>query len=844
MTMPTEAISFWRLPKSLALLVASTGFAILWFVLSASASHAAVCTFASAGDNDFNTAANWDCGFVPGATSTAVIPAATSTALSASTTVSGLEIGAGSTVTTTGFDLSMFDSVTSSGSLVAGGNTIRVGNDWDFSGGGSFTAGNGTVIFTTSTPDGTFLHQILVAGPISFNNLTLDTNRFVRPSSAFLYTVNGNLTTMNSATLHLVSGSDLTVVGTFTNGASASFALQNSTNVFTANGTTTNDGTFGSLNSGVLNFNGLFTNNGTIQGAAGETYTMNVNATWTNPGTFNSGSSTVTFAGSGGHTVPALTYYNLNVNPGGSSIALLSGNTTATGNFTHGGSGQLNFGANTLAVQGNYTRSGNLSAGTGTVLINGQGAQTLTTITAYNIVIDKPAGTATCAGTYCWASNSLRIKNGTYNGASLTTMIDGSGSPFIIDTTGTFAPGTGTVEYRNSAAPVSIASTTYNNLAFSGSNTFNVDATTTVSGTTNVGATSILAVGTKILIAVGTITNTGLITENTAGGGKIVHTAESVKITDSSGAEVSSIPLGGNIYVTVQDSNRNLSGTTTETMVVTVTTDATAGSDTQNLTLTETGAATGIFRNTAALPTASTGSVTPNDGTIQLLATGIGTGTYTDNQDAADTASDTTTLNGPAPAGGGGGGGGGGGLGSSGSQALPPVQTQYQSLLQNLQNLGIAVHTLVKLPDDSNPDTQEDTAVYYVGADGKRHAFPHEKVYFTWYENFDGVQLISAEQLATIPLGANVTYKPGVKMVKFTTLAKVYVVEKGGILRWVTSEALAAELYGADWNMKIDDINDAFYANYTFGADVNSTADYSPAAAMASVQFPSDSLQM
>ncbi|MBP9864188.1 hypothetical protein KBC54_01915, partial [Patescibacteria group bacterium] len=87
-------------------------------------------------------------------------------------------------------------------------------------------------------------------------------------------------------------------------------------------------------------------------------------------------------------------------------------------------------------------------------------------------------------------------------------------------------------------------------------------------------------------------------------------------------------------------------------------------------------------------------------------------------------------------------------------------------------------------------------------------------------------------------------YKPGVKMVKFMTDPKVYAVAKGGILRWVKSQAAAVELYGAQWNKNIDDINDAFFTNYTFGAEINGIGDFNPANVKASVQFPSDSLQM
>ena len=117
-------------------------------------------------------------------------------------------------------------------------------------------------------------------------------------------------------------------------------------------------------------------------------------------------------------------------------------------------------------------------------------------------------------------------------------------------------------------------------------------------------------------------------------------------------------------------------------------------------------------------------------------------------------------------------------------------------------------------------------AVYYVGIDGKRHAFPNEKAYFTWYTGFDGVLSLDSSTLSSMPLGTNVTYRPGVRMVKFTTLGRVYAVSRYGTLRWVASESAATSLYGSAWNTKIDDISDTFFSDYTFGADINTAADF------------------
>lgn len=120
-------------------------------------------------------------------------------------------------------------------------------------------------------------------------------------------------------------------------------------------------------------------------------------------------------------------------------------------------------------------------------------------------------------------------------------------------------------------------------------------------------------------------------------------------------------------------------------------------------------------------------------------------------------------------------------------------------------------------------------AVYYIGADGKRHAYQNSKVFFTWYENFDAVETVTPEKLASFPLGKNVTYRPGVRMVKFQTVDKVYAVAQDGVLRWVSTESMAKTLYGDDWNTKIDDIPDAFFVDYRYGSDITPAVDYSPA---------------
>lgn len=156
-----------------------------------------------------------------------------------------------------------------------------------------------------------------------------------------------------------------------------------------------------------------------------------------------------------------------------------------------------------------------------------------------------------------------------------------------------------------------------------------------------------------------------------------------------------------------------------------------------------------------------------------------------------------------------------------GAAAVPTAQTTV------ILPTGIAVGTLIKTecPSDAAID-HACKAVYYVGKDGKRHGFPNSKVFFTWYTDFGTVQTITASDMSAIPLGKNVTYRPGTRMVKFMTLNKVYTVSKGGVLRWVASEPVAVALYGEAWAKQIDDIPDTFYTDYIFGTDINQSGDY------------------
>ncbi len=118
------------------------------------------------------------------------------------------------------------------------------------------------------------------------------------------------------------------------------------------------------------------------------------------------------------------------------------------------------------------------------------------------------------------------------------------------------------------------------------------------------------------------------------------------------------------------------------------------------------------------------------------------------------------------------------------------------------------------------------TEVYFVNVDGFRYVFPNERVYFSWYENFERVRHVSGYELASIPLGGVVRYRPATRLIKVPDDPKVYAVKGGGKVAWITTEELAVELYGTDWNQKIDDMNPSFFVAYEVADPIMEADDF------------------
>lgn len=142
--------------------------------------------------------------------------------------------------------------------------------------------------------------------------------------------------------------------------------------------------------------------------------------------------------------------------------------------------------------------------------------------------------------------------------------------------------------------------------------------------------------------------------------------------------------------------------------------------------------------------------------------------------------------------------------------------------------------------------TSDSAAIYFIGRDNRRHVFPNEHVYYSWFNAFFGIKLVSAQTLASVPQGATVRVRPGMKLVQFVTFRpggrgliasdpRVFALERGGALRWIRTAQVAAALYGSAWEREIVPLPETDFAQYRQGIDLIIPDSYNRALVLGSV---------
>lgn len=150
----------------------------------------------------------------------------------------------------------------------------------------------------------------------------------------------------------------------------------------------------------------------------------------------------------------------------------------------------------------------------------------------------------------------------------------------------------------------------------------------------------------------------------------------------------------------------------------------------------------------------------------------------------------------------------GGNIGGGGGTYFIPTVNPVQQVLGE------------KIGEDRWIKTPNSSTVYMLDDNNIRHAYPHEKIWYSYFDkDFSFVETITEEQLTSYTLGKNVQFKAG-SLIKIPSVPKVYLVGENFLIQWIKTEDTAIRLYGADWNKLVYDLDEAFFDDYVLGGDI------------------------
>jgi hypothetical protein len=398
-------------------------------------------------------------------------------------------------------------------------------------------------------------------------------------------------------------------------------------------------------------------------------------------GTFTPSASTVTYNGSGSQAVAGVTYNNLSFSkPSGTAtlsssatvngtltlstggISLINASLTVAGNATIGSGATLNGSASTISVGGDWTNGGTFTPSTSTIVINGTGAQSISSSTFNNLTINKASGTATLAGNIAINGN-LTISNGTFDLGIYTADRSSLGGTMTIAGGATVAAGgannfpknystytlasAGTAHYNGTMAQT-IDPHAYGNLTTTGGGASqkSLSGVTTVGGDLLINSGSSFNAGSYLQTVYGNWTNNGTFAAATstvalAGSGKTLSGATSFNNLTVTGTYtlLSDLTVNGAFII----AGGVTAGSTTTTI---------AGDFTNNGTFTSSGTVTftGTASRTLALNSGfnSSGTVNFNGTVTPILAstTAPTLGNVNINNSGGVTSTSNWTVNG------------------------------------------------------------------------------------------------------------------------------------------------------------------------------------------------------
>ncbi|KKP91786.1 MAG: Multiple EGF-like-domain protein 3 [Parcubacteria group bacterium GW2011_GWA2_36_10] len=116
-----------------------------------------------------------------------------------------------------------------------------------------------------------------------------------------------------------------------------------------------------------------------------------------------------------------------------------------------------------------------------------------------------------------------------------------------------------------------------------------------------------------------------------------------------------------------------------------------------------------------------------------------------------------------------------------------------------------------------------DPKVYYINTNNQRYFIPNLNTFKSWFKNFNNLEIITPQTLASYEYKGRLTVKPG-NLVQFKDSNKVYAVEPEKILRWITTGTIFKG-FGYDFK-KIISLPQEDFQYYTQGEDLSTSTTH------------------
>lgn len=116
--------------------------------------------------------------------------------------------------------------------------------------------------------------------------------------------------------------------------------------------------------------------------------------------------------------------------------------------------------------------------------------------------------------------------------------------------------------------------------------------------------------------------------------------------------------------------------------------------------------------------------------------------------------------------------------------------------------------------------------IYYL-EDKKKYHIPNEQVFFSWFDDFSRLFIVSESYVNHFPEKGKVLSKPGETLIKEEGNPRVYAIAKDSKkIRWVKNQRIARSLFGQLWWKKIVELDSDSFDYYCIGNPISSVTDY------------------